>query len=90
MMTTYTIMWGHAGRYGHEWTDAMGASRYAADVWGTVEAEDAEAAIKTVYEQLATVGPLPDEWAERFPYDGVIDIVWYTTPAEYPPHRSEC
>ena len=47
-MTTYTIAWGHSGTQGKHWTTAREASRYAAEEWGTVEAESPEAAVEIV------------------------------------------
>lgn len=43
-MNTFTIIWGHSGTHGHEWTTAREASQYAGEVWGEVEADTPEAA----------------------------------------------
>lgn len=47
-MQTYTILWGHSGTRGREWTTAREASRYASTVWGTVEAQSPADAIEIV------------------------------------------
>lgn len=47
-MTMYTILWGHSGERGKHWETAREASRYAAEEWGTVEAESPEAAVEIV------------------------------------------
>jgi len=51
-MTTYTILWGHSGERGRHWTTAREASRYAAEEYGTVEAESAEAAVEIVRAEI--------------------------------------
>ena len=66
-MNTYEIAWGHSGSRGHEWNTAREASRYAANTWGTVEAESPEAAVEVVRADVVV-----DDWYEQ---DGVIHVV---------------
>jgi len=55
-MATYTIAWGHSGEQGRHWTTAREASRYAAEEWGTVEAESPEAAVEIVRAEIEAQG----------------------------------
>lgn len=50
----HRILWGHSGTRGREWTTAREASRYAAEVWGETEAEDAEAAARVAAEDVGS------------------------------------
>lgn len=54
---TWTILWGHSGG---PHTDARDASRYAAHVWGTIEADDAESAADAVAEIVGA------DWADFY------------------------
>ena len=61
-MTTYTILWGHSGERGRHWTTAREASRYAAEEYGTVEAESAEAAVEIVRAEIEEQGGTVVDW----------------------------
>ena len=61
-MATYTILWGHSGEQGREWATAREASRYAAEQYGTVEAESAEAAVEIVRGEIEAQGGTVVDW----------------------------
>jgi len=61
-MATYTILWGHSGEHGLHWTTAREASRYAAEEWGTVEAESPEAAVEIVRGEIEAQGGEVLDW----------------------------
>ena len=61
-MIMYTILWGHSGEKGRHWTTAREASRYAAEEWGTVEAESPEAAVKIVRAEIESQGGEVVDW----------------------------
>ena len=56
--TTYTILWGHSGTAGQEWTTAREASRYAPCVWGVVDAASPQEAVAHV----AAAHAEPSDW----------------------------
>lgn len=56
----YRIAWGHSGDQGKHWTTAREASRYAAEVWGHVEASTPEEAVKIVRQEIA--GSIVGDW----------------------------
>lgn len=68
--THYTIMWGHSGTRGQEWTTAREASRYAAETWGEIAAEDAEHAAQQAAEET---GATLDDYYESAP--GIVHVV---------------
>lgn len=61
-MATYTILWGHSGKQGRNWTTAREASRYAAEQYGTVEADSAEAAVEIVRGEIESQGGKVVDW----------------------------
>lgn len=61
-MTMYTILWGHSGERGKHWETAREASRYAAEQYGTVEAESAEAAVEIVRDEIEAQGGTVVDW----------------------------
>lgn len=73
-MTRYTIIWGHSGTQGREWSTAREASRYAATVWGRIDAADPADAIA----QLARELPVGDWHA----YGRAIHIIAPATDSE--------
>ena len=62
---TYTIIWGHSGTQGRNWTSARDASRYAGEQWGTVVAPDGETAIKIAELEGLEVGDWYEEMDSR-------------------------
>lgn len=61
-MATYTILWGHSGERGKHWVTAREASRYAAEPYGTVEAESAEDAVEIVRAEIESQGGKVIDW----------------------------
>ena len=58
-MAKYVILWGHSGEH---WATAREASRYAAEQYGTVEAESAEAAVEIVRAEIESQGGKVTDW----------------------------
>lgn len=74
-MRLYRILWGHSGTYGREWTTAQEASRYAAIIWGVIEAVSAEAAAQKVISEMCEAGNVTRESFDWYSEDSTIHVV---------------
>jgi hypothetical protein len=73
-LRTYTVIYGHSGRYGREYKTAFEASRYAANCADEIEAHDEEHAKEVISAAMVDVGfGAPDDF--HFHGDRV-DVIW--------------
>ena len=71
----YSIIWGHSGTFGKEWSTAQEASAYAGCEWGEVEAKTAEDAATIAIGEISSVDAGEGRWLSWHDGENAIHVI---------------